>query len=116
MFGSGNGAHALPHRYPLSTCKTCIRECEPGLTRRLALETRVLDVRAIGGWRVRPLADFPDRYPGTRTDKAGEMSGKTFHRGGRSANFFCVVAWSTPHALEETGDLDYEDCRNRRSG
>jgi hypothetical protein len=46
---SSNGDHALPHRYPLSTCTPNIRECEPESTRRLELETRVLDGRAIGG-------------------------------------------------------------------
>jgi hypothetical protein len=38
----------------------------------------VLDGRAIGGLRVRPLADFSDKYPGTKQEKAGEMAGKTF--------------------------------------
>jgi hypothetical protein len=87
--GSSNGDHALPHRYPLSTCTPNIREFEPMSTRRLALETRVLDGRAIGGMRVRPLARFPVMYPGATQKKAGEMAGKTFQRGGRSASF-CV--------------------------
>jgi hypothetical protein len=63
--GYSNGDHALPHRYPLSTCTPNIRECELGLAHRLALEARVLDGRAIGGQRVQPSAGFPDMYPGT---------------------------------------------------
>jgi hypothetical protein len=70
-----------------------IRECEPGSARRLALETKVLDGRAIGGWRVRPPADFPERYPGTRQKKAGEMAGKTLQGGGMSASSFRVAVY-----------------------
>jgi hypothetical protein len=81
---SSNGDHALPHSYPLSTYIPNIKDCEPGSARRLALETRVLDGRAIGGWRVRPLAGFPYRYPAIRQEKAGEMAGKTFQRGDTS--------------------------------
>jgi hypothetical protein len=51
LFVSGNGDHALPHRYPLSTCTPNIRECEPWSAEGLALETRVLDGLAIGGRR-----------------------------------------------------------------
>jgi hypothetical protein len=47
-----SGDHALPHRYPLSTWSLNITECEHGSARRLALETRVLAGRSIGGWRV----------------------------------------------------------------
>jgi hypothetical protein len=83
--------HALPHRYPLSTCSSNIREFEPGLARRLTLEASVLDGRAISGWRVRPLANFPERYPGTIQKKAGEMTSKTFQRRGKSASFFRVT-------------------------
>jgi hypothetical protein len=50
----------------------------------------VLNRRASNGWRVRSLADFPDKYPGTSTEKAGETAGKTFQRGGSSAGFFCL--------------------------
>jgi hypothetical protein len=77
----------MPYRYPLLISTPSIRECEPGEARRLALETKVLDGRANGGRRVRPLADFPDRYPGTNIEKIGEMAGKTFQRGGKSAGF-----------------------------
>jgi hypothetical protein len=76
--GFSNGDHALPRRYTLSTCIPSIRGCEPESTRRLALEKRVRDGRAIGGWRVRPLAGFQDMYPGTRHEKAWEMAGKVF--------------------------------------
>jgi hypothetical protein len=58
LFVSGNGDDALPYRYPISTCPPNIRECESGSSERLALETRVLDGRVIGGRRVRPLAVF----------------------------------------------------------
>jgi hypothetical protein len=76
LFESGNGDHALAHRYPLLTCiLPKIVECVRGSARRLALEKWVLDGRAIGGWRVRPLADFLDMYPGTGHEKAGEMNG-----------------------------------------
>jgi hypothetical protein len=58
--GSSNGDHALPHRYPLSSCTANIRECEPGSVRRLALETMVLDGRSVGGGYARWLI-----FPGT---------------------------------------------------
>jgi hypothetical protein len=67
-----------------------IRECGPGQAWMLALETRVLDGRANGGWRVMSLADFTDRYPGTCTKKAEDTAGINFQRGGKSdkKNFF----------------------------
>jgi hypothetical protein len=67
-----------------------------GQARRLALETRVLDGRANGEWRVRSLADFQDMYMGNITGKAGELAGETFQRGGRSASIFCLAV-SVPH-------------------
>jgi hypothetical protein len=70
LFGFGDGDHALPHRYPL--CTPNIRECEPGSAHGLVLETRVLNGRAIGGWRVRSLAGFRDMCAGTRKEKSGE--------------------------------------------
>jgi hypothetical protein len=69
--GSSNGDHARLHRYPLSTCTHNIIECEPGTTRRLGLETRIFDGRAIGGWSVRPLVAFREWYPGTRQKRRG---------------------------------------------
>jgi hypothetical protein len=63
--GSSKGEHALPRRYPLWTCTPNIRYFELRSARRLALEKGVMDGRAIGGWGVRPLVGFPDRYPGT---------------------------------------------------
>jgi hypothetical protein len=80
----------------------------PAGNRKLALETRVLDGRAIGGWRVRPQAGFPDMYPSTKQRKYGEMAGKAFQRGGTGASFFCVVVLVhfPPPALEVTRDLD----------
>jgi hypothetical protein len=67
--GYSNGDHALPHRYPLSTCTRNIIKCKPGSARRLALETMVLDGRAIGGLRARPLTSFLDMNPGTGQEK-----------------------------------------------
>jgi hypothetical protein len=69
---------------------------------RLALETRVLDGRANGGWRVRSLADFSERYPGTSTKKAGE----NFSAAARALPLFVRLSPSPPPALEVTGDLD----------
>jgi hypothetical protein len=47
--GFGKSDLALPSCYPLSIGTPDMRECEPGSTRRLALEARVLDdVRAVG--------------------------------------------------------------------
>jgi hypothetical protein len=56
-----------------------------------ASETRVLDGRAIGGPRVRPLACFLDMYPGTKQEKDGEMVEKTFQRGGKSVVFISLA-------------------------
>jgi hypothetical protein len=61
------------HRYPLSLGTYDVREYGHGQARRLALETRVVDGRANGGWRVQSLADFLDMYIGiTITKSAGE--------------------------------------------
>jgi hypothetical protein len=64
--------------------------------RRLSLETRVLDGRAIGGWPARPVASFLDMYSSTKHEKAGEMAGKNFQTGGRSGSFLCVVVLVSP--------------------
>jgi hypothetical protein len=94
--GSSNGFHALHHRYHVSTWAPNIRECEPGSARRIVLETRVLDGRAIGGWRIWLLAGFPDKYQGTKQEKAGEMAGKSFQRGGMSASSFYMLVLVPP--------------------
>jgi hypothetical protein len=106
LLGSGNDDHALPHRYPLSSCTPKIRECEPGSTLRLALETRVLDGRAMGRGRVRPLASFPDMYPGTAQKKQGKWPGKRFSAAARVLDFFVCLSQSFPPALEVMGNLD----------
>jgi hypothetical protein len=73
----------------------------------LALETRVLDGRAIGRRRLRLSTGFPDMYPGTKQEEAGEMAGKAFQRGGRSASFCCVVVLVPPPTYPRgEGDLD----------
>jgi hypothetical protein len=51
------------------------------------------------------MAGFPDMYPGTRQQEAGEIAGKAFQRGGKSASFY-VWSYLLPHALKVTGDLD----------
>jgi hypothetical protein len=77
----------------------------------------VLDGRANGGWRVRSLANFPHRYPGTSTEKAGEMAGGTFKRGGKSVSFLCLaVSVPPPLALEVTRGLDKVESRDGRTG
>jgi hypothetical protein len=45
-----------------------------------------------------------------------KLQGKTFLRGGKSASFFIGVSRSPPPAVEGTGDLDYEESRDGRSG
>jgi hypothetical protein len=104
--GSSNGGHALPHRYQLSTCTANIRECESGSARRLALETRVLDGRAIGGWRVRPLADFPDIFTGTIHEKPGKWPEKSFIAATGALALSVWQSWSPSLALQVTGDFD----------
>jgi hypothetical protein len=66
-------------------------------------KSRVLDGRAIGGWRVRPLVGFPDRYSGTRQEEATVMAGTTFQPSGRSVSFFCVVVSVLPKCLRGDG-------------
>jgi hypothetical protein len=52
------------------------------------------------------MADLPDRYPGTRIEKAGEIAGKHFQRGGMSASFSLGLSRSPPPTLKVTGGLD----------
>jgi hypothetical protein len=89
-------------------------------TRRLALETRVLDGRANGEWRLWSLADFPNRFPGTNTEKAGEMAGKLFSAAA-TAEQRClflsgILVPPSPLALQVTGDVEWVDSRNMMSG
>jgi hypothetical protein len=59
----------------------------------------VLDGRANGGWRVRSLADFPDRYLGTSTKNSGDAAGETSQRRGKSAIFSIRLSRPPPPAL-----------------
>jgi hypothetical protein len=98
LFGYGPGDHAQPNRYPLSTCTPNIKECEPGLARRLALETRVLDERAIGGQIVRPFA--ATRVPNKK--KPGKWPGKIFSSAAEALQF-CVVVLVPPTCPRSDG-------------
>jgi hypothetical protein len=49
------------------------------------------------------MAGFPERYLGTKQEKAGEMDGKIFQRGGKSGNFFCVVVLVPPNCPRGDG-------------
>jgi hypothetical protein len=64
----------------------------PGLSGGFTLETSVLDGRAIGWWRVRPLlAGFPDGYASTRVPykkNPGKCPGKLFGTAGGALAFF----------------------------
>jgi hypothetical protein len=76
-------------------------------TRRLALEIRALDGRAIGGRRVQPLlSDFPERHTGIRHKKPGECPCKLFSAAARVLVFFVWLSCPPPPALAVTGDLD----------
>jgi hypothetical protein len=98
--------------YPIAThyrqsTPNISRECESGSEGRLALETSVLDGRAIGRWRVRPLAGFPDGYASTRVPykkKPGKWPGMLFGTAG-GALAFSVWLSQSPPALKVTGDL-----------
>jgi hypothetical protein len=58
-----------------------------------------------------------DRYPGTIQRKSGEISTKIPHAEAGAQDILSVrVSWSSPPALEVTGDLDKEERRVGRSG
>jgi hypothetical protein len=55
-----------------------------------------MDALTVGGRFDRWLI-YPNKYPGSNTKKAGEMDGKAFQRGGRTASFFLAGSLGPPH-------------------
>jgi hypothetical protein len=68
------------------------------------------------------MADLPDRYPGTRIEKTGEIAGKHLQRGGMSASFSLGLSRPPPTCPQGDGgprlggNSRREERLRRRSG
>jgi hypothetical protein len=74
----------------------------------------VLDGRANGEWRVRSLADFPNMYPGTSTEKPRKCPGTLFSAAAGALVFLSGNLGPHPLALEVTGTSTRRKASTRR--